>query len=82
MAALDDELIDLIAREALIDKDKLVRGATLADIGLDSVDVVSVVFAVEEKYGVEIPQEAFEKVTDLDQFLDVLEGVIAAKPAP
>jgi acyl carrier protein len=81
MAALDDELIDLIAEEALIDKAKLVRTATLADIGLDSVDVVSVVFAVEEKYGVEIPQEAFENVTDLGQFLDVLEGVIAAKPA-
>ena len=32
MATLDDDLLDLIAAEALIDRAKLVRDATLADI--------------------------------------------------
>lgn len=77
----DDELLDLISEEALIDREKLVREATLEDIGLDSVDVVSVVFAAEEKYGVEIAEEAFKEVKDLGGFLDVLKGLIAAKEA-
>jgi acyl carrier protein len=81
MAELRDELIDLIADEALIDKAKLAPEATLADLGLDSVGVVSVVFAVEEKYGVEIPEDAFKDVADLGSFLAVLEGVIKAKQA-
>jgi len=77
----DDELLDLIAEEALIDREKLVRDATLEDIGLDSVDVVSVVFAAEEKYGVEIAEDAFKDVTNLGGFLDTLKGIVAAKEA-
>jgi acyl carrier protein len=81
MADLRDELIDLIADEALIEKTKLAPTATLADLGLDSVGVVSVVFAVEEKYGVEIAEDAFKDVTDLAGFLAVLEGVVQSKRA-
>jgi acyl carrier protein len=81
MADLREELIDLIAEEALIEKAKLVPTATLADLGLDSVGVVSVVFAVEEKYGVEIAEDAFKDVNDFESFLAVLEGVIETKRA-
>ena len=81
MAALRDELIDLIAAEALIDKAKLVPTATLADVGLDSVGVVSIVFAVEENYGVEIAEDAFNDVADFGAFLSLLEAVIQAKRA-
>ena len=81
MAPTDDELLDLVAEEALIDRAKLVREATLEDIGLDSVDVVSVVFAAEEKYGVEIAEDAFKDVSNLGQFLDIIKGLIEAKAA-
>jgi acyl carrier protein len=81
MAELRDELIDLIADEALIDRAKLLPEATLADLGLDSVGVVSVVFAVEEKFGVEIAENAFAEVTNFADFLAVLEGVVEAKRA-
>ncbi len=77
MAATDDELIDLIAAEALIERDLLTRDATLADVGLDSVGVVSVIFAVEEKYGVEIAEDAFGDTANLGQFLDTLKAIIA-----
>lgn len=77
MAVTDDELIDLIAGEALIDRELLARRATLADIGLDSVGVVSVIFAVEEKYGVEIQEDAFADTANLGQFLDTLKAIIA-----
>ena len=77
--SLDNELLDLIAEEALIDREKLTREATLEDIGLDSVGVVSMVFAVEEKYGVEIPDDAFEGVKTVGNVLDKVEAIIARK---
>jgi acyl carrier protein len=77
MAVTDDDLIDLIAEEALIERDLLTREATLADVGLDSVGVVSVIFAVEEKYGVEISEDAFVDTANLGQFLDALKAIIA-----
>ena len=58
----DEELIDMIAEEALIDRAKLDPAAKLEDIGLDSVDLVSVIFAIEEKYGIEIAEDAFDRV--------------------
>ncbi len=81
MARLDDQLLDLVAAESLVDRARLTRQATLADIGLDSVDLISIVFAVEEKFGVEIPENAFAETTDLGGFLDILEDLIE-KPAP
>lgn len=81
MASLDDELIDLIAEEALIDRAKLVREATLADVGLDSVDLVSIIFAVEEKYGVEIAEDAFTDTGNLGGILDTLKAIVSKRPA-
>ncbi len=81
MATLDDELLDLVAEEALIDRAKLVRQATLEDVGLDSVDVVSIVFAIEEKYGAEIAEDAFKNTLNLGEFVDTLKGLIEAKQA-
>ncbi len=77
MTVSDGELIEIIAEEALIDRGLLNRDATLADVGLDSVGVVTVIFAVEEKYGVEIAEDAFTDCVNLGQFLDTLKTIIA-----
>ena len=77
MIVSDEELVELIADEALIDRDLLRRDATLADIGLDSVGVVSVIFAIEEKYGVELSDDAFADNANFGQFLDTLKAAIA-----
>ncbi len=81
MSGRDDELIDIISEEALIDRAKLDRGAKLEDIGLDSVDLVSVVFAIEEKYGIEIAEDAFDRTETLGAVLKKIDGMIDAKAA-
>jgi acyl carrier protein len=81
MSARDDELIDIIAEEALMDRAKLVPTATLEDIGLDSVDLVSVVFAIEEKYGIEIAEDAFSRSDTLGVVLQKVDALIDAKAA-
>jgi acyl carrier protein len=81
MSARDDELIDIIAEEALMDRAKLVPAATLEDIGLDSVDLVSVVFAIEEKYGIQIAEDAFTRTDTLGDVLTKINAMIDAKAA-
>lgn len=81
MSGRDEELIDIIAEEALIDKDKLDPAAKLEDIGLDSVDLVSVVFAIEEKYGIEIAEDAFSRTDTLGVVLSKIDNLIDAKAA-
>ena len=79
MAGHEEELIEIIAEEALVDRAKLDPNATLEDIGLDSVDLVSVVFAIEEKYGIEIAEDAFSRSDTLAELLAKIEALIAAK---
>ena len=81
MSGRDEELIDIIAEEALIDRAKLDKTAKLEDIGLDSVDLVSVIFAIEEKYGIEIAEDAFDRSDTLGTVLAKIEALIDAKAA-
>jgi acyl carrier protein len=79
MSGHEEALIGIIAEEALIDRAKLIPSATLEDIGLDSVDLVSAVFAIEEKYGIEIAEDAFTRTDTLGDVLAKLESLIDAK---
>ena len=81
MSARDEELIDLIAEEALIDRAKLDPAAKLEDIGLDSVDLVSVIFAIEEKYGIEIAGDAVDRSDTRGVGVGKINALVDAKAA-
>ncbi|MCU0882950.1 MAG: acyl carrier protein [Hyphomonadaceae bacterium] len=56
------------------DADKVVAGASfIDDLGADSLDTVELVMAFEEEFGVEIPDDAAEKIQtvgDAVSFID------------
>ena len=81
MPGREEELIEIIAEESLTDRAKLDPAAKLEDIGLDSVDLVSVIFAIEEKYGIEIAEDAFSREDTLAEVLRKIEALIDAKGA-
>ena len=81
MPALESDLLDIIAKEALVDRVKLVRDAKLEDLGIQSIDVISVLFEIEEKYGITLEPEDFPKVTTLGEMSDFLLSRINAVQA-
>jgi acyl carrier protein len=68
----DDELFDVISKEALIDRATLNREAKLEDIGIASLYVISVLFEVEERYGIVVEAEELSDCTTLGQLIDKL----------
>ena len=47
-----------------VDADKVVESASfIDDLGADSLDIVELVMAFEEEFGVEIPDDAAEKIS-------------------
>ena len=72
MAIDRNSVLDLIAEEALVDRVKLVPEATLESLGIASLDVISIVFALEERFGVVLEQSDFEGVDSLGQMADVI----------
>ncbi len=64
---------EIIVQQLGVDADKVTADASFVDdLGADSLDVVELVMAFEEEFGVEIPDEAAEKIAtvkDANEFL-------------
>jgi acyl carrier protein len=70
MTREEDELLDVIAAEAAIPRAKLVRSATLEELGLDSMVFAILGFAVEDKYNVRVEPERFAGLETVGELLD------------
>lgn len=44
------------------------------DLGADSLDIVELVMAFEEAFGIDIPDEDAEKITTVKQAIDYIEA--------
>ena len=59
-----EKLQTIVSNQLGIEKEKVVPSADFTkELGADSLDVVELVMAFEEEFGVEIPDEAAEKIT-------------------
>ena len=72
MAVTHDELMDLFAEEALVDRSKLTRDASLAELGIASLDLISVIFAIEERFGLALEDDAIPADTNLGGVIDYI----------
>jgi acyl carrier protein len=61
-----------------VEADKVTEDASfIDDLGADSLDIVELVMAFEEEFGVEIPDDAAEKITtvrDAIEYIDQNKG--------
>merc|ERR1712187_323853 len=70
-ADVEAEVKAIIAEQLSVDESKIVPEATFTgDLGADSLDAVELIMAVEEKLGVQIPEEEAEKMTTVHAVLD------------
>jgi acyl carrier protein len=74
----DDELFDVVAKEALVDRALLSRDAILEDLGIASLDVISVLFEVEERFGIVVEESELRDCKTLGQLMDKLTAQAAA----
>lgn len=64
---------DIIVQQLGVDLDKVTLEASFVDdLGADSLDVVELVMAFEEEFGVEIPDEAAEKIATVKNAVEYL----------
>jgi len=74
-----DALKEVLTDKLKVEPEKVTREADLFnDLGLDSIDLMTAVMAVEEKFGIEVADEELEKVTTLGEAVDLLGTKVAA----
>jgi len=59
--------------------EKLTSGASFQDLGLDSLDAVEVMVAVEEEFGIEIPDKESEEIKSVKDAVDYISAQSAAR---
>ena len=61
--ALEEKVKELIVQQLGISENEVVADAKFVDdLGADSLDLVELVMALEDEYGIEIPDEDAEKI--------------------
>ena len=72
----EEKVVDIIVEQLSVDKEKVVSGASFVDdLGADSLDLVELIMAMEEAFGIEIPDEVAEKITTVQDAIDHVKKV-------
>jgi acyl carrier protein len=63
MPDIEDAVLEIIAAKAKQERSALSRQTELATLNLDSLDVVEIIFQIEEKFDISIPYNANDPAT-------------------
>jgi acyl carrier protein len=78
--ALFDDVKNIIVEQLHVTPEKVTATAHFVDdLGADSLDIVELVMAFEEKFGVEIPDEDSQQLVTVGKAAEYLQKKIAEK---
>src|SRR3569833_954916 len=74
MSETADRVKKIVVEHLGVEPDKVTEDARfIDDLGADSLDIVELVMAFEEEFGVEIPNDAAEKITTVRDAIDYID---------
>ena len=74
MASVEEKVKHIIVEQLGVDEEEVKASASFVDdLGADSLDVVELVMALEEEFGLEISDEDAEKLSSLKHAVDYIQ---------
>lgn len=79
-ATIQAKVFKLISEELGVEEGDVTLGATfIDDLGADSLDTVELIMSLEEEFGIEIPDEAAEKILTVGDAVSFIEAHLGDK---
>jgi len=70
--SIEEKVIQLIAREQHLEPGKVTVNSTFEELGIDSLDGVYIMFALEEEFKISIPDSVARQMKSVRQVVDDL----------
>jgi acyl carrier protein len=79
---LTQRVISVIAKTQRIPAEKIAPDSTFEELGLDSLDSVNILFALEEEFNVSVPDEAAREIRSVRQIIDGIAALLPEAGSP
>lgn len=80
MSAVEERVKDIIAEQLGVKKEEIKPESSFVDdLGADSLDTVEIVMALEEEFGIEIPDEDAEKMATVGEAIKYIDEKAKSK---
>lgn len=70
---LESQVLDLVASTINLDRSLLTAKLTMEELGLDSLDVLKVTFALEKQFKINLAAYNHKDVTSLGRLIEILQ---------
>lgn len=67
------KVISIIAEKLSIPTENITQESTFKDLGADSLDIVEIIMAFEENFGIEIKDEDAEKIKSVGEAISLIQ---------
>ena len=73
MSSIEEQVKGIVAEQLGVKEDEVTNDASFVDdLGADSLDTVELVMALEEEFGMEIPDEDAEKISTVKDAINYI----------
>jgi acyl carrier protein len=78
---LASRVVAVIAKTQKIPPESVTIDKTFAELNIDSLDGINLLFAVESEFNIDIPDDAASKIRSVREMVEGIEKLLAAKAA-
>jgi acyl carrier protein len=78
---LSQRILKVIADSQKLPPEKVTIDSTFEELGIDSLDGVNILFALENEFNISIPDEGVQSLRTMRQMVEALDKLIVAGPA-
>jgi acyl carrier protein len=75
---IERKLIDIVKQEKDVAEETLTAETALADAGIDSLDSLTILFAIEEEFRISIPDDKARGIRTFGDMIGVVEELTSA----
>jgi len=77
---IEQVLKESIARQKMLSAEEITLDSSLEELGITSLDAITLVFDIEDKYGIEVPNEKLKQLRTVKDIVEGVEKLLASRP--